>query len=67
MGATGDTYGGAMVIKDNVIGTTFYWIANALNSYDQGICGPYYYNKNVGNEIIIIKKFCKLIEIIDED
>lgn len=67
VGATGYTYGGAMVIKDNVIGKTFYWIANALNSYDQGICGPYYYNKNVGNEIIIIKKFCKLIEIIDED
>lgn len=67
VGATGHKYGGAMVIKDNVIGKTFYWIANALNSYDQGICGPYYYNKNVGNEIIIIKKFCKLIEIIDED
>ena len=67
VGATGHKYGGAMVIKDNVIGKTFYWIANALNSYDQGICGPYYYNKNVGNEIIIIKKFCKLIEIMDED
>lgn len=54
-------------IEDNLFGKTFFWIANIFNGYENGACGPYYYKGAIRKEIALVKRFVKLIDIIDND
>jgi len=58
---------GSYYIKDNLIGKTFFWIASLYNEYKDGICGPYYYNKQASKRISLIKKFSELTHLIDKN
>ena len=63
----GRKYNGIPVIEDGLHGRTFYWLANAFNCYENGVCGPYYYGKSVEKEIVIVKKFMNFVNTIDVD
>lgn len=43
---------GCSRITDNLIGKTFFWIANVYSEYDNGECSPYYYPKKA-EEVVI--------------
>ena len=47
---TGQSIGGNICICDNIIGKTFFWIANLYDKYQDGVCKPYYYNRQAKKE-----------------
>ena len=66
--SSGEVYNYTIVcIQDDWLGRTFYWLANAFESYANGVCGPYYYKKPVRQELPVIKKFVELVNTIDVD
>lgn len=42
---------GNAYIWDDIIGKTFFWVANLYGNYQDGICEPYYYNKQAGKRM----------------
>lgn len=55
------------IICDNLIGKTFFWLANMYENYDGGMCKPYAYFHASSQEIELVHRFCDLVDIIDFD
>ena len=66
LGAT-PSYGHLSHIQDDLIGKTFFWIANVYEIYKDGECKPYSYKKNAEKRVALVRKFAELIEIISID
>ena len=60
-------HGDNWMICDTIIGKTFYWIANLYENYDEGVCKPYVYYKDLEKEVELIHRFGELVDIIDAD
>lgn len=58
---------GSHLIKDNLIGKTFFWIASLYSEYKDGHCEPYFYNRQVSKRIFLIKRFSELTQLIDKN
>ena len=58
---------GNAYIRDDIISKTFFWIANLYGEYQDGICKPYYYNKQVGKRVELVRKFAEITDNIDCD
>lgn len=58
---------GNMYINDNLIGKTFFWIANLYSEYTNGACKPFYYKKQAEKRVSVIRKFAECIEFVDCD
>mgnify|MGYP003486153749 FL=1 len=67
MAKSGRAYNGKPIIQDNVIGETFFWLANVFDTYENGVCNHYVYRKCVDMRLPIVKNFAELIEIVDTD
>lgn len=58
---------GNAYIRDDIISKTFFWIANLYGEYQDGICKPYYYNKQAGKRVELVRKFAEITDNIDCD
>lgn len=65
--AIGNWKGRKDCIQDNLLGKTFFWIAKVFNSYENFVCGEYFYSGQVQKEIELVERFAELINIIDND
>ncbi len=66
----GGKYLNVYSLYDDLIGKMFFWLSNVFYTYDGGICGKYYCNRQdqqLEKEIEKVKRFAELVEIISCD
>ena len=58
---------GIYYIKDNCAEKAWFWLANLYDSYDNGYCLKFYYDRPIEAELVIINRFAEFIHVIDTD
>ena len=64
---TSTQHNGDWVINDTLVGKTFFWLANIYASYNEGVCKPYFYQKQSAQRVELVHRFAELVDIVDSD